>query len=95
MNDYIVHNYYYIFLHLVTTQIVCVDESPNPQGTIRGQPLGGSPVSPEQPIILCFRLALLRLKGGIPIGLLRPRNESQGDVESSLSKMGVGVFRVF
>jgi hypothetical protein len=28
----------------VTSQIVCNDEIPNPQGTIRGKPLGKSPL---------------------------------------------------
>ena len=29
------------------------------------------------------------------LGLLRPNNEAQGDIESSLSKMRFGVFRFF
>lgn len=50
----------------VTAQIVCNDETPNPQGTIREQPLGSSPLSRQKPILYNFRPTLLLLKGVIP-----------------------------
>ena len=50
----------------VTAQIVRAKEIPNPQGTIRGKPIGRSPLSPQKPIQLCFRPNILQLKGGVP-----------------------------
>jgi len=85
-----------LIINFVTSQIVRDDEIPNLQGEIQGKPLGRSPLSWKQPILCCFKPTLLWIKGGYSIlGLLRPSNEAQGDIESSLSKTRFGVFKVF
>lgn len=48
------------------------------------QPLGRSPLSPQQPILCTLNHLSSNSMGVSLLGLLRPSNEAQGDVKSSL-----------